>query len=94
MIVFDLDGTLADCEHRRHFVDRDKAAEMGICYEEFEITFGGVQNGPWFLTNDCERLWKPNWPAFYEACDKDNRIKYTVDILAHLFEIRCLSRQR
>ena len=23
MIIFDLDGTLADCEHRRHFVDRD-----------------------------------------------------------------------
>lgn len=21
MIIFDLDGTLSDCEHRRHFVD-------------------------------------------------------------------------
>ncbi len=24
MIIFDLDGTLADCEHRRHFVDASK----------------------------------------------------------------------
>ena len=23
MIIFDLDGTLADCEHRRHFVQKD-----------------------------------------------------------------------
>ncbi len=74
MIIFDLDGTLADCEHRRHFVDRDKAAEKGICYEEIEITFGGVQNGPWVLTNDPCRLWKPDWKAFYEACDQDKPI--------------------
>lgn len=28
MIIFDLDGTLADCEHRRHFVDPN-SAELG-----------------------------------------------------------------
>lgn len=74
MIIFDLDSTLANCEHRRHFVDRDKAAEMGICYEEVEITFGGFQNGPWVLANDPDRLWKPDWNSFYDACDKDTLI--------------------
>jgi hypothetical protein len=74
MIIFDLDNTLADCEHRRHFVDREKAAEKGICYEQVEITMGGVQNGPWVLTKDCDRLWKPDWNAFHEACDKDKII--------------------
>ena len=24
MIIFDLDGTLADCEHRRHLVEPEK----------------------------------------------------------------------
>jgi hypothetical protein len=85
MIIFDLDGTLADCEHRRHFVDRDKAAEKGICYEEIEITFGGVQNGPWVLTNDTDRLWKPDWKSFYEACDKDVPIEPVVEILDGIF---------
>ena len=27
MIIFDLDGTLADCEHRRHFVDHGNKFE-------------------------------------------------------------------
>ena len=82
MIIFSLDGTLADCEHRRHFVDRDKAAEMDICYEEVEYNFGGVQNGPWVLTKDPERLWKPDWHSFYDACDKDLPIEPVIDVLS------------
>ncbi len=84
MIIFDLDGTLADCEHRRHFVDRDKAAELGICYEDVQFTFGGVQNGPWVLTKDSDRLWKPDWKAFYEACDQDKPIYPTLDLMRDL----------
>ncbi len=36
MIIFDLDGTLADCEHRRHFVDLDKIHpnSMGLEYSD------------------------------------------------------------
>ena len=30
MIIFDLDGTLADCEHRRHFVDSLKNSDFEI----------------------------------------------------------------
>jgi hypothetical protein len=86
MIVFDLDGTLANCEHRRHFVDRDKAAEKGICYEEVEYTFGGVQNGPWVLSNNPDRLWKPDWTSFYEACEYDEPIEATIYIIQKLSE--------
>lgn len=35
MIIFDLDGTLADCEHRRHFVDKRKIEILKIG-EEFD----------------------------------------------------------
>ncbi len=80
MIVMDLDGTLANCEHRRHFVDRDKAAEKGICYEDVQYDFGGVQNGPWVLVDDPDRLWKPDWKAFFEACDKDAPIMPTITL--------------
>lgn len=80
MIIFDLDGTLADCEHRRHFVDRNKAQEKGICYEEIEFTIGGIQNGPWVLHNDPDRLWKPEWKLFYDSCDQDKPIQSVIEI--------------
>lgn len=75
MIIVDLDGTLANCEHRRHFVDRDKAAQKDLCYEDVEFSIGGIQPGPWVLTDDPDRLWKPDWQSFYEACDKDEPIQ-------------------
>lgn len=53
MIIFDLDGTLADCRHRRHFIEKDGAN-------------------------------KPNWDAFYEACDKDEPIQPVLDAFIHL----------
>jgi len=63
MIIFDLDGTLADCEHRRHFVDPSKIPILQIG-EDF----------------DPKHLWKPDWKAFYEACDKDKPIYPTIKI--------------
>lgn len=70
MIIFDLD-TLADCEHRRHFVDVYKAIEKGIAYEDLYGNIGGIQSNGFFLQNDSDRRWKSDWTAFYEACDKD-----------------------
>lgn len=71
MIIFDLDGTLAECEHRRHFVDAKKAQESGIvdfCYSEDE--------SPHFWSwKGTRNRWKPDWKAFYEACDKDAPIE-------------------
>lgn len=61
MIIFDLDGTLADCEHRRHFVDPK--------YNIYDYV---------------NKKWKPDWKAFYEACDKDIPIKPVIDLLWRL----------
>jgi len=33
MIIFDLDGTLADCEHRRHFVENKKNSDWKAFFE-------------------------------------------------------------
>jgi hypothetical protein len=66
MIIFDLDGTLADCEHRRHFVDERKNIIGG--YDQAQLRPG----------------WKPDWQAFYEACDLDTEILPIVFLLKQL----------
>lgn len=40
MIIFDLDGTLADCEHRRYFVDPSKNPDY-TCYHYNGFTGSG-----------------------------------------------------
>lgn len=65
MIIFDLDGTLANCEHRRHFVDSSIPHPRREDAEEF------MRNGG---------KWQPNWSAFYEACDNDEPIKPVISI--------------
>jgi phosphoglycolate phosphatase-like HAD superfamily hydrolase len=52
MIIFDLDGTLADCEHRRHFLYDEKTLFRR----------------------------KPDWDAFFEACDQDSPIKQVIQM--------------
>jgi len=67
MIIFDLDGTLADCEHRRHFVDINKNIIGG--YDQARLREG----------------WKPDWQAFYEACDKDTLIRPIAIVITSMF---------
>lgn len=71
MIIFDLDGTLADCEHRRHFVDPEYCMDYlkGCCDND---KYCNVNTGQHF---------KPDWKAFYEACDKDTPIYPVREIL-------------
>ena len=61
MIIFDLDGTLANCEHRRHFVEKPER-----CESPYKCC----------ICKKCEQFneWQPNWSAFYEACDLDKPI--------------------
>lgn len=71
MIIFDLDGTLADCEHRRHFVDPEYCMDYlkGCCDND---KYCEVNTGQYF---------KPDWKAFYEACEDDKPILPVRDIL-------------
>ncbi len=84
MIIFDLDGTLADCEHRRHFVDPEKSVNhllqgydgAGKMIEEAGV-YCSIIDGTRF---------KPDWKSFYEACDKDHANKPAIHILNILYE--------
>ncbi len=88
MIIFDLDGTLADCEHRRHFVDPRKNQD----YEEvvnpgyMQISEGWFHKNEMLLSNPPKRKkFIPNWKAFFEACDEDERIDQTFIVIGCLF---------
>lgn len=62
LYIFDLDGTLALIEHRRHLVERP-SLKCCTCWGK------NSQNCP-----DCSDLdagWKPNWSAFFAACVDD-----------------------
>lgn len=71
MIVFDLDGTLACCEHRRHFVDPGKLTKWEHSVEGDYYTDG---------LHGSKVNWKPDWKAFYEACDQDKPIKPLIEM--------------
>lgn len=61
--IFDIDGTIADCSHRVHFL---KPPAGLIHFEKGETD------------------WKPDWDAFYDACDKDEPIMNVLRVLANL----------
>ena len=69
MIIFDLDGTLADCSHRQHFVENKYHYERVSC-----DVIQRVYENPNF---------KPNWDAFHDACDQDKPIPKTIQIFEH-----------
>jgi phosphoglycolate phosphatase-like HAD superfamily hydrolase len=68
-VIFDLDGTLALIDHRRHLVEKGKACEKwwDTLTEEQTIKYMGDALGHFQSATG----WKPNWDAFYEACDHD-----------------------
>lgn len=80
MIIFDLDSTLADCEHRRHFVDPEKNENF---FRYNGNDFRGWKDGQPQLNIK----WQPDWQAFYEACDKDEPILQVHAILRSLWAI-------
>lgn len=82
MIIFDLDGTLADCEHRRHFVDSRHPKNIEIT-DGCTIIFDSKGYGE---SNHQINKFQPDWKSFYEACDKDkpiHEVKETFISLLH-----------
>ena len=72
MIFFDLDGTLADCSHRKHFVTHNKSHGFDQLYE--------LKEGKWIHKHTGEKF-VPDWQSFYEACDQDIPIDPTIRIM-------------
>lgn len=82
MIIFDLDGTIADCEHRRHYVE-DPCDRCNNCYAALKAGFCEVDyQCAW--CNHYPARWKQDWKAFYEACDQDKPILPTIELFQSL----------
>jgi len=66
MIVFDL-SCLSDDSHRRHLIDAPEDNCITCCrtlrYEKENTICTSCKIDPW--------NWKQDFPAYYEACDKD-----------------------
>lgn len=89
MIIFDLDGTLADCEHRSHFVDINYCFKKGYipALEAFEGKVTDEQRGGVYHEKTKEK-WKPNWKSFFEACDQDKPFWPVIDYCKYLIHRR------
>ncbi len=94
MIIFDLDGTLANCEHRQHFVDpscnpnyklRD-FANLEECIENMYIKkeYIRIDSSKEDILNGKYETFKPDWRAFFEACGNDEPILSSLGILRML----------
>lgn len=74
MIIFDLDGVLCDTTHRKHFIDPEKNGIM-------DETICGYNR----CTDGFLRRWQPDLAAYDNACDGDDPIKPTIEILRTLW---------
>lgn len=82
MIIFDLDGTLADCEHRQHFVDpyKNKYIYAQNCNCRPSDCHCGQRFGKGKWVGEDRLPWQSDWQLFYEACSDDKPIEPVVEI--------------
>lgn len=74
MIIFDLDGTLADCSHRQHFINPLKDHPDYFRHPCSTCNDGSHHK----IDPQYHKIygweWKPDWSSFFDACDKDTPI--------------------
>lgn len=84
IILVDLDGTLADCAHRRHFVTPQEKVGCSACNMS-----GGHPIAPCTVCKGDGWLWtgnKPDWKAFFAACVDDTPLQTTIDVVTGLHQ--------
>ncbi len=82
-VIVDVDGTIADCEHRRHYV-RQVCKACGSNVEK-SMTLEGKP--VLHCTNAlCHALYtgKKDWPKFFEECVNDTPIQPIMDLVLML----------
>ena len=78
LYIFDLDGTLCDITHRRHYVEKP------LCQA---CKFKAWPTGRPLVCQNCARHqfdWKPNWPQFHAECVNDTPKPEVITLLKHL----------
>ena len=79
-IICDIDGTLANIDHRRHFVDKNLSdcCHANIYYEDHWTTKSIICCGK---CNMLCRIKKPDWESFNAAMEKDTVNQWCLEIL-------------
>jgi len=85
IVIFDLDGTLALIDHRRHLVELEEAMDMwwqNLSIEDRDEYLQGYSLGSVKLINHFKKItgWKPNWDLFFEECDKDQPNSSVIEV--------------
>lgn len=70
MIIFDLEGCLADCEHRKHFLQKPWD-ECHNCYCMITHVNQHPEQGKCGICGRNPFTWEEDWKSFNESCDKD-----------------------
>ncbi len=85
MIIFDLDGTLANNDHRKHLVD-PSYPHPDYHRKPCEICIGDAPHSmdPQYH-NVTGKKWHPDYEAFDDACDKDGPIESTIHVFQTLW---------
>jgi hypothetical protein len=82
MIIFDLDGTLANRDHRLHFVD--PARNPDYEFKTFWRSNGNPNNiGKW-QKKEVGIFFAADYESFEDACDKDTPNAAVVEVLESL----------
>ncbi len=98
LYIFDLDGTLADLNHRRKFVELQEGSPVRVRGYDGEAIYCGefapdtvwvefprTKTGKWaFHENDV--TFKKDWDAFHAACVDDKPIQPVIDTFHRLMD--------
>ena len=83
-IVFDIDGTLSNPDHRLHFI-QPKGEDCTVCEGTWQRHDSGHQKGNVDHTRTGSCIYaKKDWDGFYAACGDDLPIPQTVKICQDL----------
>lgn len=75
-IIVDIDGTLANIDHRRHFVDPKISFDKGLSKYDVDLSFNRID------INLDGTIWKPDWKSFNEAMEDDTPNKWCGNIIS------------
>lgn len=87
LYIFDLDGTLALIEHRRHFVEAPESGKCRHCFEGH--AYDDANGSATCPACDGSGKFKPDFDAFQEACDKDQPNWPVIGTMLQLYSVGC-----
>lgn len=85
-ILVDIDGTLANIDHRRHFICPDpNQYEYVYSLGSLDFYSDGISNKPLFIHRDTKMPFKKNWKKFNEEMVNDTPNMWCVELIYRMY---------